>query len=582
MPRIKQLDKQTTNMIAAGEVVERPVGVVKELVENSIDAGATRISISLVDGGLTKLTVSDNGCGMDQSDAEMCFERHATSKIRNENDLWSIHTLGFRGEALPSIASVSKVTLTTSDGKDNTRVIISYGKVESVSTYPCVEGTEISVEGLFYHTPARLKHMRSNSYETSLIQDVINRFALSHPEISFQLIVDGRESLRTTGQGELLEVIYTVFGNNVAKCAKKVYFSDFDYEVNGYLILPEISRASRNQMIIFLNGRMVRTYRLYQAVREGYGDTIAQGRYPLCVLSITMDPHLLDVNVHPSKWEVRLSKERQLENLLQESVKKEIQGNRPIPQIDLEKVRVDYYQPLAMEIDNNVVKEQEIKYEEPKINKEIKSVQIEKEEIQNNEIEEEEILPLPELNILGQFHKIYIVAQCEQGLVLINIRNAMNRIHYEEILNQTNENPVMVDMLVPITLEVETNIFTRIDEINKIANNLHFEFEPFGNNTLIVRSIPSWIQNLEEEQFLKDLLDKFNEEKNTSFENINKETIAALASKNIRGVANNLSVPEMETIIKDLQKCQNPWTTSSGKTIIVILEEKEIAKEFQK
>ena len=350
MGRIAQLDMQTANMIAAGEVVERPMGVVKELVENAIDAGATRIQITIEEGGLSKITIMDNGCGMDASDAQMCFERHATSKIHNENDLWSIHTLGFRGEALPSIAAVAKVTLSTSDGSDATRVVIAYGKKESVSPYPCNQGTEITVEGLFYQTPARLKHMRSGAYESSLIQDVISRFALSHPEIAFHFINDGRDAFRTSGQGDLLEVLYAVYGKAAAENAIAVDFSDFDYHVSGYLIKPMLSRASRNMMHIFLNGRMVRTYKLYQSVQDAYADFMPKGRYPMCVLSITMDPHLLDVNVHPSKWEVRISKETQLELLIKEEVAKALRGNAAVVAKE-EEPKTEYYQPLAFNTD---------------------------------------------------------------------------------------------------------------------------------------------------------------------------------------------------------------------------------------
>lgn len=603
MGRIQQLDTQTANMIAAGEVVERPMGVVKELVENAIDAGSTRITVSILEGGLTKLTVTDNGCGMDRGDAEMCFARHATSKIRKENDLWAIHTLGFRGEALPSIASVSKTTLTTSDGNDSTRVIISYGKVESVSPYPSEVGTEISVEGLFYHTPARLKHMRSNSYETSLIQDVIGRFALSHPEIAFQFIVDGRETFRTSGQGNLLEVIYSVFGRSAAENAKEVSFSDFDYQVDGYLVLPELSRASRNQMVIFLNGRMVRTYRLYQAIRDGYGDSIPKGRYPMCVLSIQMDPHLLDVNVHPSKWEVRLSKERQLEYLLQDEVRKQIQGDRPLPKANVEEARMEYYQPMAMDLNSLMVKDVPVKdiqkEERPIVDQ---SVEIKKESseevplhfetqtievpviptVEKETVEEEEQTPLPEMRILGQLHATYIVSECEQGLVLIDQRSALRRIHYEEILQSTQKDTVLMDMLVPITIDVEPSILTKIEEINEAIKPLSLSFEPFGNNTVLVRSIPSWMKDLEEETFLKDLLDALAQEKNVSYEKVNAESIAKLASQNIRGVNKNYSNEELQAIVEQLKNTRNPWTAPDGKSILLVLEEKEFAKEFKK
>ena len=294
MGKIHQLDTQIANMIAAGEVVERPMGIVKELVENAIDAGSTRIDISVWEGGLEKIVVRDNGSGMDSEDAVNAFLRHATSKIEKEKDLWSIHTLGFRGEALPSIASVSKTTLTTSDGNTSTRVQMEYGKRVKVSAYPFDQGSEISVEGLFYKTPARLKHLKSAAYENSLIQDVIVRFALSHPDIAFVFKSDEKEAVRTTGQGNLLEVMYQVWGREVAENSIPVDFQDYDYHVTGYIVKPNITRASRNYLYVFINGRMVRTYRLYKGILDGYEDFIVKGRNPIVVLNVEMDAQIVE------------------------------------------------------------------------------------------------------------------------------------------------------------------------------------------------------------------------------------------------------------------------------------------------
>ena len=416
MGRIHQLDTQTANLIAAGEVVERPMGVVKELVENAIDAGSTQITISIEEGGISKITISDNGCGMSSEDAEMAFKRHATSKIQGENDLFSIHTLGFRGEALPSIASVSQVTLVTSDGKDNTRVVIAYGEKKSASPYPCNQGTEITVEGLFYHTPARLKHMRSASYESSLIQDVINRFALSHPEIAFHFINDGRDVFRTSGQGNLLEVVFNVYGRSASENAIEVDFEDFDYHVTGYLIKPEITRASNKMMHVFLNGRMVRTYRIYKAIQDGYEGLIPSGRYPLCVLSIEMDPHLLDVNVHPSKWEVRISKEIQLETLIKDQVHQTLNVEDIIPVREVKEAKIEYYQPLSFdeeemrpeielpkketveEVHEDVSVEQSIQQEKEEDEALLRSLMAKVEPVEEKV---EESVPLPELRVIG-------------------------------------------------------------------------------------------------------------------------------------------------------------------------------------
>ncbi|NLH63115.1 MAG: DNA mismatch repair endonuclease MutL [Erysipelotrichaceae bacterium] len=595
MGRIAHLDTQTANMIAAGEVVERPMGVVKELVENAIDAGATRVQITIEEGGLKKITVSDNGCGMDSADAEMCFERHATSKIHGQNELWAIHTLGFRGEALPSIAAVSKVTLSTGDGHESTRVIIGYGRKEKVGPYPCNQGTEISVEGLFYQTPARLKHMRSGAYEASLIQDVISRFALSHPEIAFHFINDERDAFRTSGQGSLLEVLYAVYGKAAAENALPVDFSDYDYHVTGYLIKPMLSRASRNMMHIFLNGRMVRTYKLYQSIQNAYGDFLPKGRYPMCVLSIEMDPHLLDVNVHPSKWEVRISKENQLELLLKEEVYKALCANGQSPEKKKEEAKTAYYQPLAFDTDALTVKKEEAPEPETKefvLDAAVKE-QIAQEAKEDNaaltalqaKIEEKktsydakENNPFPLLEVIGQYKDSYILALADKGLAVIDQKAAQARVEYEKLLKSLHQDPIMIDLTVPVTIHAGSDLIDRLDEINAACADMHLAFELFGRDTLTIRRIPAWLKEINKEQFLQDLLDGFAQEKDLSLPDAQKKRIAMLASRNSVHVHQKLTAEEMKSILLQLSQCPNPWTDPYGHPTVSIIEEQQLLK----
>ena len=597
MGRIQQLDAQTANMIAAGEVVERPMGVVKELVENAIDAGSTRINISIEEGGIKKITIQDNGSGMDSTDAEMAFRRHATSKIRNQNDLWSIHTLGFRGEALPSIASVSKTTMITSDGNDATKIVIEYGKTVSVSAYPCNQGTQITVEGLFYQTPARLKHMRSASYEASLIQDVIARFALSHPEISFHFYNEDRESFMTTGQGDLLEVLYQVYGRGAYENALEADFSDYDYTITGYLIKPEINRATRNAMHVFLNGRMVRTYKIYKAIQDGYEGYLAKGRYPMCVLKIEMDPHILDVNVHPSKWEVRLSKEAQLEYLIRDNIQKTLQSHLLAPQAKAEEARIQYYEPLSFDTDDlepkkpEPAKEETVQHEEKKVQPDTVKEEIRKEAEEDNallrklasEVKEEpqkiEKKPdMPKMRVIGQLHQKYILCETEQGLAIINQRTAMERINYEEYLKKMKNPPVMMDLLVPVTLHVSDDIVQRAEEINTALSGIHISFEPFGRDTFLVRSLPSWMKDLNHEKFLQDVLDLYKSEMLTDIVRMQYGPIAGLASRNAVGKVQSLSMEEMNTIVERLSACENPYYGNNGVPVFMILDEKELTK----
>ncbi len=602
MGKIKQLDTLTANMIAAGEVVERPMGVVKELVENAIDAGSTRIEVNITEGGIQRLSVIDNGCGMDSQDAQLCFGRHATSKIQSQNDLWSIHTLGFRGEALPSISSVSRMVLNTSDGKDATRVVIAYGKIESVTPYPCNQGTEISVEGLFYHTPARLKHMRSAAYEASLIQDVVSKFALSHPEIAFILRSDDRESFRTSGQGNLLEVVYQVFGRMAAEYAVPVNFQDYDYTVKGFIIKPNITRASRTGMNIFLNGRMVRTYKLYKSVQDGYEDFIVKGRYPICVLDITMDPHLLDVNVHPSKWEVRLSKEIQLETLIQNKIANILRTTILAPEAEVREARQEYYQPLSFDTDR-LIQEAEIRKEQQRqqiesqphpqqpvqetitLEKEIEETQ---QELQRISTQFEETYPeykpqqqvFPPMEVIGQLHEKFILCAAEKGLVIIDQHAAQERVHYEEYKAKLNQDPAMMDCLVPITIHAGSDLVSRVDEINAAVVDVHVVFEPFGKDTLVVHSVPVWMQDLDETQFLNDVIDLFKNDRDIKYARMEKKKIATMACHHSIRFNRSLTMDEMKEVVRQLSLCQNPYHCPHGRPTFITLDEKTLVKEF--
>ncbi len=601
MAIIRQLDEQTANMIAAGEVVERPMGVVKELVENSIDAGATRITVSVEEGGIASLTVSDDGCGMDSKDAVNAFLRHATSKIRSSEDLWDIGTLGFRGEALPSIASVSKLTLVTSDGTDCTKVVIEYGKTVSVSAWPCNQGTEITVENLFYRTPARLKHLRSGAYENSLVQDVIMKFAMSHPEIAFRFVSSGKEAFRTTGNGDLREVIFQCWGREAAEAAIPVSFSDFDYQVSGYLVKPNITRASRNFMHIFLNGRMVKTYRLYQSVMDGYEDFIVKGRKPLCVLNIKMDPHLLDVNVHPSKWEVRISKENQLEYLLKDNVREALKNTMLAPNIRPSRESVQYEQiPLETnltfhkpfvsaprpEVNVTPAPEPEPAFipDVPHVKPEPVRTEPEVPEVTETPVTLTEPEPvvqkLPEMQVIGQLHEKFILCACEAGLAVIDQHAAQERVHYEEYCRALNQNPVMLDCLVPLTLAAGDDLVRRIDELNAAAADLHITFESFGHDTLLVRSIPAWMKDLEEEPFLQDVLDNFRNERKSSYTRMEKKKIATMACHHSIRFNRALTMQEMNEVVAQLNDCENPYHCPHGRPTFVILDEKDLAKEF--
>lgn len=353
MGKIKQLDDALSNKIAAGEVVERPASVVKELVENSIDAGSTIVEIDLEEAGMAKIRITDNGGGIEEEDVLIAFQRHATSKIKDENDLFRIRTLGFRGEALPSIASVSRLEMKTSTGETaGTRIVIEGGKVVTVEKADSRKGTDITVSDLFYNTPARLKYMKTIHTELGNITDVVNRLALSHPEVSIRLVHNDRKLLYTTGNGDVRQVLAAIYGMNMVKNMIAISGQSLDYKIKGWITLPEITRASRNYISTMINGRFIKNYPLAKAIQEGYHTLLPIGRFPLVLLDIQMDPLLVDVNVHPTKMEVRLSKEQELNQLVTETIKSTFKTKElipsgftaPVPKVEKPKSEQTYFE----------------------------------------------------------------------------------------------------------------------------------------------------------------------------------------------------------------------------------------------
>ena len=427
------------------------------------------------------------------------------------------------------------------------------------------------------------------------------KFAMSHPEIAFRFVSSGKEAFRTTGSGDLKEVIFQCWGREAAEAAIPVSFSDFDYQVSGYLVKPNITRASRNFMHIFLNGRMVKTYRLYQSVMDGYEDFIVKGRKPLCVLNIRMDPHLLDVNVHPSKWEVRISKENQLEYLLKDNVREALKNTMLAPNIRPSRESVQYEQiPLetnltfhkpfvsAPEPQANVTPAPEMEPafipDVPHVKPEPVRTEPEVPEVTETPVTLTEPEPvvqkLPEMQVIGQLHEKFILCACEAGLAVIDQHAAQERVHYEEYCRALNQNPVMLDCLVPLTLAAGDDLVRRIDELNAAAADLHITFEPFGHDTLLVRSIPAWMKDLEEEPFLQDVLDNFRNERKSSYTRMEKKTIATMACHHSIRFNRALTMQEMNEVVRQLNDCENPYHCPHGRPTFVILDEKDLAKEF--
>lgn len=333
MAKIQELSEQLANQIAAGEVVERPASVVKELVENAIDAGSTQIDLFIEEAGLKTIQIIDNGEGISKEDVLNAFKRHATSKIHTRDDLFRIRSLGFRGEALPSIASVSEIVLetATAEEEEGSYVVLKGGKVVEHRPAALRKGTKLTVSNLFFNTPARLKYVKTIQTELANIGDIVNRLALSHPNIAFRLVHDGNKMMATTGKGDLKQTIAGIYGITTAKKMLKIVAEDLDFKLSGYVSLPEVTRASRNYLSTIINGRYIKNFSLNKAVVDGYGSKLMVGRFPIAVIEIEMDPLLVDVNVHPTKQEVRLSKEKELMGLISKAIKDVLSQEQLIP-----------------------------------------------------------------------------------------------------------------------------------------------------------------------------------------------------------------------------------------------------------
>ncbi len=577
---IYKLDDHLTNMIAAGEVVERPMGVIKELVENAIDAKATRIEISVTDGGLGSIVVSDNGVGMDPQDASRAFDRHSTSKIKESQDLWSISTLGFRGEALPSIASVSRVVCLTNNGEAATRVEIHFGKLISVVPYACPVGTHITVEGLFLKTPARLKHMKSVQYETAMIVDVVEKFTLCYPDIAFVLTCDQKTVVMTNGSGSLKEVVYRKYGSDIARNVVEFTKKSYDFSLSGAIVLPHVSRSSRNDMILFANRRLIRSIRLQRAIMQAFKYYLPDDRYPIVILNLDMDHQLVDVNVHPSKWEIRLSKEQQAELFITETMEELLKEH-----MNVATVRQQVFRPVTTEI---------ISFFPTPDEKPVSMTYEGKTDYQPNEsLSEESDSPAPtvhitsniflEMNALAQLHQKYILAQGEAGLYILDQHAAMERIRYEHFQKQLlHGDQSMQPLLIPVIIEGRKKSMIRFDDLVKMLSTVKIEVELFSDSQFIVRQLPVWMSEIDAQAAIEDLFESFENDAWQDEESLRKATIASLACHSSVRFNQNLSVDQMQTIINGLGKCQQPYHCPHGRPTFVLIDAQRLLKEFNR
>ena len=576
MSLIKVMDEVLANKIAAGEVVERCASVVKELVENSIDAGSTDIKVELIESGIKEIKVTDNGKGMDKEDAILCFSRHATSKLIDEDDLFHIHTLGFRGEALASIASVSKVTLITSTGNIGTIVKINGGKIIDVSSGDSRCGTIMIINDLFYNTPARLKYLKSLYTELAHITDYMNKLSLSHSDIRFTLINDGKVLLKTDGSGNILKTINNIYGLSIAKKMLEVHASNNDYEVSGYISLPEVYKSNRNSMITIVNGRVVRNLDLNKKINDAYSSYKPDNYYPITVLNISVDTTLIDVNIHPTKMDVKFSKFEELTDLVYNMIRDKISKKTLIPHIEDKPNIVEKKVIIPQTINfDDVVMEDTTEY-------------VINEDLTNNEIEvqthEDSIDKLPIMYPVGLVHGTYIICQNELGMYLIDQHAAKERINYEMFKEKiSHPNKEYISMLVPLTLELSNKDFLIIKENFDILRNMNFEIEEFGMNSIIIKSHPTWIFHKYEHDDIKRIIDIIiNEEKNFDLGKFYDHVAATLACKASIKANTNITMEEMENLINDLRHCENPFNCPHGRPTTVYYSSSDLEKLFKR
>ena len=705
MGKINILSAELSNKIAAGEVVERPSSVVKELVENSIDAGSTNIKIIIKEFGIQQIRIIDNGSGISNDDLARAFLRHATSKISADYDLFHIETLGFRGEALASISSVSKVTIKSCAGEAQGKMLVlEGGKVVSEEYYAPIKGTDLSVENLFYNTPARLKYLRNPHTEQANITNIIHKFALSYPNVAFELHVDGKITFKTYGDGDVHKILSKIYNMGVARNMIEFSGNNDDYKVFGYISVPEETRASKNYINIFINGRYIKNYGIQNAIIDAYGTLLMINRYPLCVINIEMDPILLDVNVHPTKQEVRLSKEAELIRLIKEVIAERLSNYTYIPQgmnnvlTKKEKAKIEKINFLD-ELDNKFGDlEDEINFSEEKKEPEV-DVEVErsfsdnqeestshivqedeflfggdlltnsgeektlvqskentyvqrnktqriksdlpdlsysshprdnrnkfgdkptKKEIENfmnfskkednssyddrtekvvsnvvkddshfNEIKDAKIVQdddtkvrtLPDLKVLAQIFKTYILSEADNKLFLIDQHAAAERYNYEKLQREFIERKnYKKQMLIPLMFDFS------VDEAAEVRNNLEkFEelgivFEEFGDNSYVVREFPGWIEE-DEEQMIKIIVEKVLRNNNITFNELRNDAIAMASCKMSIKANQVLTDVEMNKVISDLYECKNPFTCPHGRPIITKMEKKDLEKMFKR
>ena len=668
MGKIQIMDEWLSNKIAAGEVVERPASVVKELIENAIDAGSTSIEVFLEEAGLSYIQVIDNGSGMDEEDARKSFARHATSKIEKEQDLFRIRTLGFRGEALASIASVSKLTLRTSDGESGLELYLEGGHIREEKPAPLRKGTDLKVAQLFYNTPARLKYLKTVQTELSHTIDFLNRIALGYPNIAIKLVHNGQTLLHTNGRGNVQQVLAAVYGNHNAQKMIPFQGENNDYKVHGYATKPEVTRASKNYISLFVNGRWVKHFLVQKAIIDAYHTYLPIERFPIVVLYIEVDPQLTDVNVHPAKHQVRLSKEPELLTLIEKAINDAIRATARVPlaekkekapRVPSEQLNIwkqssqptfneqklnEITQKLAeqnpstssyAEQRNDTV-ERPIVYptgernsseaapvngDKPSLaNQQVESYEVVSpvqqqpvispapsvrndmfdetpEEVEYDNLHEaletpaEPIVPVeekrekfPQLEVVGQIHGTYIVAQMEDGFYLIDQHAAQERIKYEyyrEKVGDVNPNERQA-LLLPLTFHYAADEALKLMENKHALEEVGVYIEEFGQSSFVVREHPTWFPKGQEQEIIEDLIEQVLKSSKADIKKLREAAAIMMSCKKSIKANHYLTKEQMERLLNDLREADNPFTCPHGRPVLIHFSSYEVEKMFKR
>jgi DNA mismatch repair protein MutL len=596
MGRINQLDDGLSNMIAAGEVVENMASVVKELVENSIDAEASNIDIFLADAGLSEIRVSDDGYGMSQEDLKMAIKRHATSKIKTAHDLYHIHTLGFRGEALPSIASVSHFDITSSEGDEGYHLFMLKGELKEEGKVAAKKGTIISVKYLFYNTPARLKHLRASQTELSFIVDYVQKIALSHPQISFKLTNNQKILFQSSSTEDPLKVLAQIYPLDIIKNmipfeAKNTYF-----DISGYATKPMFTRSNRQHITVIVNDRLIKNNRIVQAVKDGYDTYLPVGKNPIVFLKITLDPLLIDVNIHPQKLEVKFTEESSLRTLIRRTINQALLKEELIPKVQKQERKVHDVSQYSFDLkESDKINEETIAYQAKKdqLVEQILSNRNKKSEDLTAQIEQsledvhdEPVLKkpnLPRLEYIGQYKGTYLLAQSEQGLYMIDQHAAAERIRYERYIEKMSSPKIETyELIIPITLDLSSQ------EVIALEGQLD-QLEQFGikaidnaHQGIDITHVPTWFAEGYEGIYTEEMVSHLLDYKDLSIKSVVDHLAKELSCKHSIRANKYINKEEIEVLLKDLSNAKNPYTCPHGRPVIIHFTPEEIEKMFKR